>query len=196
MLVSPPYDAVIVSGPAAEGVKVTAHDPLFRVQVVIENDPALLALKVTVPVGEAPVTMTVQLMAVLAGAVVGEQCTLVWLTNANEAVFDDGALAESPTYDAVMGCADGGCVDEVTYFTAHDDVVVESLQLVDEKVPAPGVVKLTMPVGETPETVALHVTVRPAFTGSGEQATEVDDVAGVTDSDFAPIELELLVSPP
>ena len=97
-----------------------------------------------------------------------------------------------------MGCSDGACDDDGRYFTAHDPVNGDSLHVarLGVNTPEPGVVKLTVPVGDRPETVALHVRVEPTLTGLGEQTNCVVEEIGVMASDLVPNELVLLASPP
>jgi len=57
---SPPYEAVTVCHPVAEGTYVTEQLPRDRSQEASEKTPLPLDEKTTVPVGEAPSTNAVQ----------------------------------------------------------------------------------------------------------------------------------------
>lgn len=52
----------------------------------------------------------------------------------------------------------------------------ERVHLVPENVPVPLLVHSTVPVGDSPVTVAVHLEAAPKTTGEGEQVTEVPGV--------------------
>jgi hypothetical protein len=74
---SPTYEAVIVAPPPAEGVYVTAHAPSERLQSLEEKSPVPELNQVTVPVGELPVTVAVQVLGAPTATGEGAQLTVV-----------------------------------------------------------------------------------------------------------------------
>jgi hypothetical protein len=172
------------------GVKVTVHVPPPRVQVVAgENVPeeAGLCVNVTTPDGvtevpvEVSVTVTTQLVGVLAGAIEGVQTMAVELVrlvavNVVWPVLD--AWFESPGYVAVkvlvISCPSEGVKAIVQVATPPPPLSVHVPPLPNTP-PAPGLcVNDTAPVGVIvvpPETsVTVAVQVDGALTGSGDGA--------------------------
>ena len=79
LLLSPPYEAVIVAPPPADGVYVTEHVPSERAQLPEEKVPDPELDQSTVPVGAAPVTVAVQSLGDPIATVEGLQVTVVLL---------------------------------------------------------------------------------------------------------------------
>jgi hypothetical protein len=83
LLESPPYDPLIVTGESEEdGVYFTEHDPDEREHVVEENSPCPDVDQDTVPVGDVPVTVAVQVVALPESTGEGAQTTEVELFDA------------------------------------------------------------------------------------------------------------------
>lgn len=101
-----------------------------------------------------------------------------------------GALFTSPPYDAVLVISD----PEVgVNWTEHDPE--EREHGLGENVPDPPVCHETLPVGEKPVSVAMHVVDAPTTTVEGEQLTEVVVAALETVSEVVPELGALLGSP-
>jgi hypothetical protein len=116
-VVSPPYVAVIVCGPAALGVYVTeqlALGPLpDSVQLVALKVPVPLVVKLTVPVGvvlvpvAVSVTVAVHVVEPPRTTVDGAQLTVVLVDRLATVTVVDPSLPlwfASPAYDAVIVC--------------------------------------------------------------------------------------------
>ena len=95
MLESPPYVAVISGEPVVASEYVTAHELLDSVHVFEgEKDPvALVLVKLTVPVGELPLTLAVHVVVAVVDIEDGEHIKAV--------VVDD--LLAPPLIDSCVG---------------------------------------------------------------------------------------------
>ncbi len=91
---------IVGLGIAAEGVNVTQHTPDERVQDVGENVPLFEADQLTVPVGDFPLTTSVQVVETPTFGAEGEQETMLFplrlLSTAKVYVPELGRFWESP----------------------------------------------------------------------------------------------------
>src|SRR6478752_9715698 len=148
----------------------------MALQPLIEFAPSL---KLTLPVGLLPamVAVNVTLVPTVDGFVELTSVVVVWtgateLTTCDRAALVEAALPASPAYAAVMLC-----VAAVSALVLHEAVLLlplpasaMALQPVIELAPS---LKLTLPVGLLPTTVAVNVTLAPATDGLAELASVV-----------------------
>jgi hypothetical protein len=97
---------------------------------------------------------------------------------------EDGLLFASPPYMALIVTGEVGSLG--VYPTEHDPFAREQVPAV--KLPEPPVDQLTLPVGEEPLTLALHVVILDIVTELGLQTTLV--TVGETLTTTSPIMLE------
>jgi hypothetical protein len=189
---SPPYAAVMLCVAAVRALVLHAAVLLLPLparttaeQPLIELAPSL---KLTLPVGANPPTVAVNVtLAPTADgfdelAIVAVLVAL--LTTCDSAALVDAELLASPPYEATILC-----VATVSVLIVHAAVLLlplpasaTALQPVTEP---PSAVKATEPVGPTPLTVAVNVTLTPPVDGFKELATPVVLVALLTTCDSA-----------
>jgi hypothetical protein len=129
----------------------TEQLPDARVQEPVE--PAVE--NVTVPVGELPLTVAVQVVVALTATGLGEQSTVIVVETSDPStvtvnVPELGPLFESPLYVAVMVTSPGE-VPTRSYTEQLPDARMH------EPTTVPSAVRSTVPAGEFPVTVAVQV---------------------------------------
>src|SRR5487761_560795 len=99
LLASPEYEAVIVEVPETDGVYVTSQEPDDNVQVDegLNLAPVSFDENVTVPVGELPMTVVVQVTDAPMSIVRAEQDIVTLGTGASRARTLSESLPELPT---------------------------------------------------------------------------------------------------
>ncbi len=119
-LLSPPYEATIVTAPTDVPFTVTEHDPEVRVHVEEEKEtePAPLIDQVIVPVGVPdPLTVALQLLVAFTAKEDGAQLTIVeevaLLLTVKLAVPELPWLLVSPLKKAVIWCVPDPTADGV-----------------------------------------------------------------------------------
>ena len=177
LLPSPPYAAVIVAEPLPEEITLgcTVHAPEDSVHVPgMDNAPEGFWVKVTVPVGEWPDTVTVHVEAeppnVMTEGLHDKEVVDAVLLTVSEAVPELPALLLSPPYVAVIVTAPAE--DSVTAALHEPD---DRAHVVPEGTPVPE--NTTVPPKDMPaglDTVAVHVDDPPAVIVEGVHETEVE----------------------
>lgn len=168
-------------------------------QPVIEVAPSL---KLTLPVGLLPPTVAVNVTrvptvdgfleltsVVVVGAGPAE------LTTCDKVALFDALLPASPAYDATMLC-----VATLSVLVVHAAVLLlplpASTTALQPAIEIPPSLKLTLPVGAIPATVAVNVTLPPKVEGFFELTTAVVLVALLTTWERIVLLEALLPAPP
>lgn len=184
------FDAVLPASPAYEATMLCAATlsvPIVHIAVRLLPLPARVAalqpaielppsLKLTLPVGAMPATVAVKVT--LAPNVDGffelviVVVLVVLLTTCESGVLLEGLLPVPPPYAAATLC-----VPAVNALVAHCAVRVlpEPLSVIalQPAIAVPLSVKLTVPVGEVPVTLAVNVTLAPSADGLAELVNAV-----------------------
>jgi hypothetical protein len=170
--------AVTVRVPAVAPMSETEHSPELRIQVLRERTPfVLLVLKPTIP-GRDGVTVIVHSVGVPTTTEdeVHARLNVVGVpdsTRTLEAFSELPRLLESPEYEALMVTepATEGATNVVKQLEGVVSVVSTHAALgLNEPDPT---LKVTVPVGEEPVTVAVHNVEAPSTMVDGLQATAV-----------------------